>query len=83
MVEDVRPKLVLIGHNENGLIGFFEGTYELLYLEKPRNWEEVVEAYKLPYIEHEDVQYINVKNYRREDDAAASKEIHNGQVSAE
>lgn len=61
-------KMTFIGYNENGLIGFFNGTNELLYLERPRNWEELVKKKELPYIKHADVHAVNLTNYREEDD---------------
>lgn len=57
-------KLTLIGHNENGLICFINGTNELLYLERPYNWEEYEKKFDLPYIKHADVHGVNLKNYR-------------------
>lgn len=61
-------RMTFIGYNENGLIGFFNGTTELLYLERPRNWEKLVEEKQLPYIKHADVHAVNLKNYREEDE---------------
>lgn len=72
MDEEQRIRLTFIGHNENGLVGFINGTTELLYLERPRNWEALVEKYKLPYIKHADVHAVNLKNYREEDKNAES-----------
>lgn len=58
--------LSLIGHNENGLIVFITGTTELLYLERPYNWEEYVKKHNLPYISHANVHAVNLKCYREE-----------------
>lgn len=52
-------RINMIGHNEKGLIGFIDGTYELVYLQKPKNWEEVVEKLGLPYISKENVKEVN------------------------
>jgi hypothetical protein len=71
-MDQERIRITFIGHNENGLIGFINGTTELLYLERPRNWEALVEKYKLPYIKHADVHAVNLKNYREEDKNAES-----------
>jgi hypothetical protein len=65
--------MTFIGYNENGLIGFFNGTTELLYLERPRNWKELVKKKELPYIKHADVHAVNLKNYREEDDGKKNK----------
>lgn len=59
-------QLKFIGYNENGFIGFIIGTNELLYLERPYNWEEYVEKFKIPYISHATVHAVNLKNYRKE-----------------
>lgn len=58
--------LSLIGQNENGLIVFITGTTELLYLERPYNWEEYAKKYDLPYISHAMVHEVNLKCYREE-----------------
>jgi hypothetical protein len=77
MEEDVF-RLTLIGYNEQGLIGFINGTNELLYLERPHNWEDYVKKFGLPYIKHEDVHAVNLKNYREEGkDAKQSKRRKN------
>lgn len=71
MDDDLR--MTFIGYNENGLIGFFNGTTELLYLERPRHWEELVKKKELPYIKHADVHAVNLKSYREEDDGKKNK----------
>lgn len=71
-MDEERIRITFIGHNENGLVGFINGTTELLYLERPRNWEAIVNKYKLPYIKHADVHAVNLKNYREEDKNAES-----------
>ena len=50
--------LHLIGHNEKGFVGFLNGSYELVYLEKPENWEDLVNKSGLPYISREDVRAV-------------------------
>ena len=59
-------QIKFIGHNENGFVGFIIGTNELLYLERPRNWEDYVSKYKLPYITHKSVCDVNMKLFREE-----------------
>ena len=51
--------IILFGHNDHGFIGFIHGTNELVYLEKPSNWEKLAEEAGLRYISHEDVKKIN------------------------
>lgn len=51
--------ITLFGHNEKGFVGFIHGTNELVYLEKPSNWEKLVEEAKLKYISPDDVKKIN------------------------
>ena len=51
--------ITLFGHNEKGFIGFIHGTNELVYLEKPSNWEKLVEEANLRYISPDDVKRIN------------------------
>lgn len=53
--------LTLFGYNEKGFVGFIHGTNELVYLEKPSNWEKLAKDANLCYISHEDVKKVNAK----------------------
>ena len=68
-------KLNLIGHNERGLIGFINGTFELVYLQKPKNADELIEKMNLPYIDHENVKQVN-KDGREVAKKYGSKQKH-------
>lgn len=68
--------LTLFGYNEKGFVGFIHGTNELVYLEKPSNWEKLAEEAKLRYLSEEDVVKINeqsLKNHKKETKKNAGK----------
>ena len=56
--------LTLFGYNDRGFVGFIHGTNELVYLEKPSNWEKLAEEAKLRYLSEEDVVKINEQSLK-------------------
>ena len=56
--------LTLFGYNDRGFVGFIHGTNELVYLEKPSNWEELAKEAKLRYLSEEDVVKINEQSLK-------------------
>lgn len=57
-------QITLFGYNDRGFVGFIHGTNELVYLEKPSNWEELAKEAKLRFISEEDVAKINEESLK-------------------
>lgn len=52
-------RMNLIGYNEKGFVGFMTGGKYLSYLETPKNSDEIIKKFDLPYISHDQVKDVN------------------------